>query len=84
MTEKRPLSVAEFQPGSVAKADTWLNLDRSETNTVANVGIKLNDTNDYVVIRLPSGDKVELYGDGELWFKGTNMIRIVTDELPWR
>lgn len=85
MPRERELTVAKFREGSVAKADTWVTLSRQDyPNKAANLGISLTDINDFVVIKLANGDLVELYGDGELWFKGSNMIRLATDELPWR
>lgn len=85
MPRERELTVAESLPASVAKADTWVTLSRPDSpNISTNLGINLNDINDAVVIRLTNGDLVEIFGDGETWFRGANMIRLATDALPWR
>lgn len=85
MPRERELSVAEFRPGAVARAESWVTLSRQDhPNVSANLGINLTDISDFMVLRLANGDLVEIYGDGELWFKGANMIRLASDALPWR
>lgn len=85
MPKERELAVAEFRKGSTAQADTWITLSRQDyPNVSANLGINLNGIDDSVVVRLSNGDMVEIFGNGELWFRGSNMIRLATDPIPWR
>lgn len=79
--ELRP---ATFREGSAPAPRTWMPLPRTDMDISSNVGITLDSLSDFVSIKLPNGKTVTIYGDGELWFYGTNRLHLNSDELPWR